>query len=133
MSGLSALQTSFSALTLSSAIGTILAGAVNGALLQTFLVGSTLGFLNVAGLGLLAYAITTLVSRLITIVFDKTKRNQNILDVNWFNLIVAGSLNGLVFVALSAYTPAGMVGGIIAGAIAFYFLSFLTWIMSVGN
>lgn len=112
-----------------SLIGYALGGAVNGAILMNFDVGSTL--LWTVGGGIIAYTVTTLAIRIYEKVLLREK-NVDLATFNWFNVLIMGIVNGFLFMVLRDNFSYGMWGTFFAGLLSFYALQILIMLRILG-
>ena len=98
---------------------TLLAGAANGFILSMMYDGGV-SFLGLVLGGILAYAVTNTILRVLNAGMKSTAFSWIDPSFSWIHLIVAGTLNGVVFAVLRPYLPFGTVYGILTGVISFY-------------
>lgn len=106
------------------------AGAVNGLVLSAMF-DSGIGFFGLVLGGILAYALTKVAVKILEPVLKRTTATYTgfAKDIKWMHLIVAGFLDGLVFVLLRPLLGGGMFMGVVAGAFAFYSIEILNWLL----
>ena len=113
-------------------LATLIAGGVNGYMLMASIEQIGGGWTAVFLSGIFAYAVTTLVSRILSLFMapKNTRASIDVLGYDLKHLLFAGIINGLVFSGLRPMLPFGTVYQILAGAFAYYFIEFLGWAMA---
>ena len=97
----------------------LIAGATNGFMLAMMWEGNVPPIGIILG-GIVAYAITKTVVGILGSLGSADSYQFVPGNFSWVHLILAGTLNGIVFAVLRPLFPPGMLLGVLAGIISFY-------------
>jgi hypothetical protein len=107
-----------------------IAGAINGMTLAWMYQRQAYwGWMLVAGT--VSYAVTKFAERLMGRILGNT--TGKLYSMQAVHLIIAGLVNGAVFMGLSQMYNLNTVSQILAGAVAFYFFDFVAWVASLAS